>query len=829
MKNTIKLVFICLLGLFPITIALASNDTDSQFFPALLLGNGYDFAKIEQVINNNQLEVGVYSVDVFVNDTFVQREDIHFYNNQTDTLPCLSASWFKSLGVHTQYIHPIEVKDQTCLNPVQVDDTHISFDSSALRLSLSVPQAYFYNKPRGYIDPQQWQAGTSALFVNYNTNYYHTEFDGNPSSESLFLNLYSGINIGMWRFRNQSTYTYNEFNNDSNTSLQSVRTYVSRAIPDLMADFSLGELNTQSRKLSNLSFVGMQLQSDTRMYPDSQQGYAPVIRGIAKTAALVVVKQKDQKIYQTSVAPGPFEISDLYPTAYRGDLQVEVIEVNGQVSTFTVPYASRPGALRLGQHEFSLSIGESQDYAADDWLVDGSYKVGLSNLITANADLRVSDDYYALGVGSILNTSFGAFGAEMVYSLTNRSYGHTWLDGWKFGVDYSRTFDTGTTLTVAGYHYSTDGYRELTDVLNRNDFAGSQYYSSSYKQREEMTLSVNQNLGRMGMISLNGTKRTYRDGKEDDDQYGLGYSTTFGSVSLNINYSRQYTTVDMNTRQSEDLWTASISIPLFSAQHMLTSSYNYSENYGDSVDVGMSGTLGEDKTLSYNVSASRQMPNTGIDSNRYYLGVNKRTSVGTFGANYTKGHDYLQYGANATGSIVLHSGGINLAQSLGETFAIVHAEGAEGADVLNTYGQKVGFNDYALVPNLIAYRENDVMLGGEYSPYVEIMSSGHKVVPMAGAAVAIEVQTRKGYPLLIDVSQGQNIKKLPIGATVSDQDNQEVGIVGQNGVIYARVATQQGKLNVQWGKEQCVVHYQVPHLKNKASAPRFFRLDSVCK
>lgn len=48
--------------------------------------------------------------------------------------------------------------------------------------------------------------------------------------------------------------------------------------------------------------------------------------------------QNGHEIYQTTVAPGPFEINDLYPTSYSGDLDVTVTEANGAVSRFSVPF-----------------------------------------------------------------------------------------------------------------------------------------------------------------------------------------------------------------------------------------------------------------------------------------------------------------------------------------------------------------------------------------------------------------------------------------------------------------------------------------------------------
>ncbi|KYF17681.1 hypothetical protein AIZ04_25550, partial [Salmonella enterica subsp. enterica serovar Typhimurium] len=70
-------------------------------------------------------------------------------------------------------------------------------------------------------------------------------------------------------------------------------------------------------------FRGVQLASDDRMLPDSERGFAPVVRGVANSNAKVRISQNGLTIYETTVAPGAFEIDDLYPTGYGGDLIVQ--------------------------------------------------------------------------------------------------------------------------------------------------------------------------------------------------------------------------------------------------------------------------------------------------------------------------------------------------------------------------------------------------------------------------------------------------------------------------------------------------------------------------
>nr|WP_255324301.1 fimbria/pilus outer membrane usher protein [Budvicia aquatica] len=70
------------------------------------------------------------------------------------------------------------------------------------------------------------------------------------------------------------------------------------------------------------------------------------------------VRQSGGVIYQTTVAPGAFVIDDLYPTSYQGDLEVDVQEADGRVSSFTVPFSAVPDSMRPGHARVSVSAGQ---------------------------------------------------------------------------------------------------------------------------------------------------------------------------------------------------------------------------------------------------------------------------------------------------------------------------------------------------------------------------------------------------------------------------------------------------------------------------------------
>lgn len=98
------------------------------------------------------------------------------------------------------------------------------------------------------------------------------------------------------------------------------------------------------------------------MLPDSMKGYAPVVRGIAKSNAQITIRQSGYVIYQSYVPPGPFEINDLYPTSGSGDLKVTIKEADGSEQNLTVPFASVPVLQREGRFKYSIASGQFRSY-----------------------------------------------------------------------------------------------------------------------------------------------------------------------------------------------------------------------------------------------------------------------------------------------------------------------------------------------------------------------------------------------------------------------------------------------------------------------------------
>ncbi|MDP0612597.1 fimbria/pilus outer membrane usher protein, partial [Klebsiella pneumoniae] len=133
--------------------------------------------------------------------------------------------------------------------------------------------------------------------------------------------------------------------------------------------------------------------------------YAPEIRGVAQSNALVTVRQNGSIIYQTSVPPGPFILNDVYPSGYGNDLNVTVKEADGSESTFSVPYSSLAQLLRPGFTRYQVAAGKSDTDGLHHrpYIMQGTIQHGLNNTFSLYGGVTAFDDYQAYLVGTGIN------------------------------------------------------------------------------------------------------------------------------------------------------------------------------------------------------------------------------------------------------------------------------------------------------------------------------------------------------------------------------------------------------------------------------------------
>ncbi|PSB84772.1 fimbria/pilus outer membrane usher protein [Photobacterium damselae] len=804
------------------------NADGYKFEPSLLLGDGYNTTFLENKLKASSGET--LNLDIFVNGKYITRSLMKIYSSNDSYQACITPKLAKQLGVKNKYILIETIKD--CGGKyAKIKGANLYFDKSKLKAEFKIPDLYINKKPRGYINKELWDPGVTAFYSNYYISYYNSDsnYDNN---DSVFVNLDSGLNVGLFRIRNSLNY------NSNSDNIKSSMTYGYMPLARLDSELVIGEYYTQGTLFSSLPFTGVQVKSDKRMRPESQQGYAPDVTGIAQTTANVKIYQNNRLIYQTTVAPGPFRINDLYATNYMGDLNVEVEEANGEISTFTVPYSAVPGSQRVGQSEYAMTIGKTRDLNSDDYFFDAFYDYGLTNNISINTATRFSEDYFGASVGSVINSKLGAVGINSAYSLSQAKFNNNRQEtqhGWKVGANYSKSFNTGTSLTLAGYKYSSDGYRELGDIIDiKGEDNDNNYYSSTYMQKDEFTFTMNQDFDKYGLFYISATKRNFRNNTDSDEMYRLGYNKNFGGIALALNYARQYSGGNYSnnvkySREKDDIISMSLSIPLWDDDTLSTTFANSSSGQ-NTYSASMSGLLDEAKTLNYSISATRQDGGSFENINTLSASLGKRYNIGEVNAGVSHSDDYTQYNFSVRGGVVAHSDGVLLAQHLSDSFAIVEAKGAEGAKLDNGWGAEINSSGYGVAKSLIPYRSNNVSISsGEMNSNVELLNTENSITPYAGSIVKVNFDTRKGKPLLLNIKQSLG-NKLPIGSDILDQDGNIIGAVGQGGLAYVLVPTQKGKLSVVTSEKElphCFINYQLT--EEQFNSVELTKQSGVCK
>ncbi len=850
------------------TAAAAPVEFDSAFL------RGGAQVDVSRFSRGNPVLPGDYLVDLEINGKWVGHASVRFVAQPNSDIaqPCIERTLLARLGLDfeklsdsarslLQKAHAGDCLDLTAMIP----GAGVSFDLSQLRLDISVPQAAMLHTPRGYVGPELWDPGVTSATLGYNLNAYRSA-NSELTTSVGHLDLAMGVNFGSWHLRQRSSL---DVASNQPTSYQNIATYLAHDIPAIRSDLTIGDSFTDGAVFDSFGFRGVSLATDDQMLPDSQLEYAPVVHGIARTNARVVVTQNGNTILETTVSPGAFEIDDLYATGYGGDLHVTIYEADGTQSTFTVPYASVVQLLRPGVWRYTAVAGEVEQpsLSGTERFLQATLQHGFNNYLTAYTG-AVGAQHYAAGLAGVaVNTAMGAVALDVTearasFANAAASSGHS------VRFTYSKLVSqTQTNIALSTYRYSSSGYYSFSEAQAAQEaaqaaqatslvpaaqagplpLAGSVSQAGPLTQaaqtaadtgmqsraRSEWLININQTLPRRwGNFYLTASARNYWQTAGTTLQYQGGYTNhiRFGrtSLSYSISAARQK---DVMTGKPDNQVQLNFSLPLGRTPHspMLSATLNQDTTAGVRTRGGqemINGTWGENSQASYSISANQSAGGNSVAADGQYRG-----NYAGLSASVSAGDGYSQQSMGATGGLVVHPGGVTFANQMTDTIGIVEAIGAEGARVTNNVGTTIGRSGYAVLPFLMPYRLNSVNIDPDdaVSPDVEFKSTSESVAPRLNSVVMIRFQTVSGQAVLITAHR-EDGSVVPFGASVYDGQGGEVGLAGQDGGIYVRGIAQSGLLTARWGDapdEQCAFKYQLPP-KRKGDGP-LVRIDVTCR
>lgn len=794
-----------------VALAADTGDDDASFeFNDLFLhnrgGGGVDLRYFER---GSTVAPGNYGVDVYLNLSLIRRHEIVFApDDRGRVVPVVPNGLLKSLGVDVARLQAEGLldaaEDDAPADLSRIPAARVEFDVNNLALMVSVPHAYVLRRTRGYVDPSLWDNGAPVLFSNYQANFSRDEHE-TGTREYRYLGLRSGLNLGSWRLRNESTLSSPA---GMPSRFRSQRTYLERSIPALGARLGLGDLHSAGDIFDSVPFRGVQLSTDLGMLPDSHQGYAPVVRGIAETHATVEIRQNDALVYSTSVSPGAFEITDLPSGGSNGNLQVRILEADGRVREFSQPYSYLPVMTRPGHLRYSLSAGEYRrsDHASPEF-VQGTAVYGLGNNLTGFGGVLASDGFLAINAGVGVNSALGgmSFDVTRSRSRTPDALGGTGVDtGHSARLLYAKTLvATQTTLTMAGYRYSTEGYRTFSQHVDGQRPLRADQRSSLQKNRFD--LSVNQTLPRRGSLYFSIGEASYWNVPGRTRNWRLGYSGNVAGLNYNLALSHDR---DPFIGRSDRQVTGNFSVPLGrSARAPRMTAGAVSPRHGPAqVQAGLSGYLDRNGAANYSLYASRS---EGQDA-QAGVSLNWDTPMAQWGGSYQYGRDNRHLDLTASGSIVVHRGGVTLGQPVGETFGLLEVPRTKGVGLQGWNGVRTGSRGYAVVPYLQPYRMNALNVDTRrLSRNVEISGDAPMLVPTRGAMAVARygAETGRRVQFVLQTAEGQPV---PFGAMAYGEGDKVLGMVDNLSRVLAFGMQENGRVQLRWNGGACQADYRLP-------------------
>ncbi|RZN59022.1 fimbria/pilus outer membrane usher protein [Avibacterium paragallinarum] len=785
-------------------------------FEPLLLYQNQDTQSVDLSRFNygNPVPAGRYIADVYLNNKLRGRTELQFVQlqGQNNVVLCADSNLLNLLDLKETAFSTKRFEGDCPAFDERVTVAKSHFDFGELRLDVDIPQAFIMQRPRGYISPLQWQQGTPVAFVRYDANYYRYQY-GDQHSQQIYLGLNAGVNLLGWSIRHRGSMSWAE---QKKAPYQSISTYAQREIAALRGQFIIGDFYTNGVLMDSIAIRGGQLSSDDRMLATSIRGYAPTIRGVANSNAVVKVTQNGTLLREVNVPAGAFEIDDLFPTGYGGDLQVEVLESNGKKQTFSVPYTATAQLLRPGYSRYQLAVGRYRyaNHIFKENVAQGSWQYGLNNFITLNLGTTLAKNYHSELIGVALNSAIGAFAANATFSNAYFTQLQQRYRGYNLSFSYNTKFEpTNTNVTLANYRYLSRNYYGLQDVIFSNSPDKSSVRvmteNNSYRPKNHLQLAINQIFNeKWGSAYFSVSRYSYWGSNRKQNEFQFGYGNRF--KRLNYNFSISQTQNSLNQRERRFYLSLSMSLGNDSDVYV-SQTLNLGENNAMTSHTSLSGTIGEERNYNYGVSFSRTKQE-GKETQSISINNSYSTFFARLNGSYSRNNQGgTQVSLGMSGAVVAHPKGITLANDLGDTFAIIHADGARGAKISGSIGNQIDYFGNGIVPYATPYSINHI--GLESLPdNVELSATEQQIIPKANQAVLVNFATKVGTVVYFEIQNNESFP--PMGTEVFDQENNPVGIVAQGGKIYSRGIPRTGKLNIHWGEKRCIADYQVPKMKD---------------
>ena len=612
-----------------------------------------------------------------------------------------------------------------------------------------------------------------GFFMNYNVSGTETK----NSNSSI-----GGI-LGFVGFNKTGSVTHEQSLLNESSSNKSIRgnTFFKKDFPDAMESFVVGDTLTSDGDWSRPArYLGVRWSRDFLTQPGYVTYPSPSLKGSAALPSVVDVYINNQKQFQQTLTPGPFDYRNVPLTTGAGEVNLVVKDLLGRETVITKSFYTQNSMLKEGLSDFSLESGLfrnnygtlSNDYSSP--FVAGTYRQGLTDDITAQSRLEAGADRQAIGAD--VTSVIGTLGSIHLATAVSK-------DSEK---------DTGTLYNV-GLERRTPKY-----------LVGAQYksYSKDYTPFAYSSLETRPK----NIFNATATVPIYKDVATSLSYVEqTSYDTTaFRNVSLTTGITLplqiSMSVIANKSLSTDKAWFAGLNFNIPLGKDYSSYLNSNRQNNGDIINtVNLTKNIPAGEGIGWGLNLSDDV----TQQTRANIIVNTGSAQFSSEINQGQNNNAIRLGAN--GSLGYAEGLTFATRNIGDdSIAIVKVGDLKGIPIYNQNQIMTHTNDQGLAfVKIRPYEKAKISIDPNTLPLdVDLNETKREPVAYAKSSVLVDFSIVRLKHVLITILQADG-SFVPSGAKVEIKGQEEVFYVGRRGEVYISNLEDVSHLTITWKEHSC--------------------------
>lgn len=612
-----------------------------------------------------------------------------------------------------------------------------------------------------------------GFFMNYNISGTETK----NSNSSI-----GGI-LGFVGFNKTGSVTHEQSLLNESSSNKSIRgnTFFKKDFPDAMESFVVGDTLTSDGDWSRPArYLGVRWSRDFLTQPGYVTYPSPSLKGSAALPSVVDVYINNQKQFQQTLTPGPFDYRNVPLTTGAGEVNLVVKDLLGRETVITKSFYTQNSMLKEGLSDFSLESGLfrnnygtlSNDYSSP--FVAGTYRQGLTDDITGQSRLEAGADRQAIGAD--VTSVIGTLGSIHLATAVSK-------DSEK---------DTGTLYNV-GLERRTPKY-----------LVGAQYksYSKDYTPFAYSSLETRPK----NIFNATATVPIYKDVATSLSYVEqTSYDTTaFRNVSLTTGITLplqiSMSVIANKSLSTDKAWFAGLNFNIPLGKDYSSYLNSNRQNNGDIINtVNLTKNIPAGEGIGWGLNLSDDV----TQQTRANIIVNTGSAQFSSEINQGQNSNAIRLGAN--GSLGYAEGLTFATRNIGDdSIAIVKVGDLKGIPIYNQNQIMTHTNDQGLAfVKIRPYEKAKISIDPNTLPLdVDLNETKREPVAYAKSSVLVDFSIVRLKHVLVTILQADG-SFVPSGAKVEIKGQEEIFYVGRRGEVYISNLEDVSHLTITWKENSC--------------------------